>query len=142
MSISNKDWNKYNKSTVKPKPEIHIGGPTEEEKRQRREWQLEQMRRNEAKLRAAAEKAQAAAAAERAEAEAKLEARRAAVRERMQRQHDAAIRQAEEAAAKQAAARAKVEHFAHNKPLFKKMAEEYEVQKKREVSDESPLRRS
>ena len=64
--------------------------------------------------------------------EAKLEARRVAIRERIQRQHEIASRMAAEKAAAEEKARQEMSRF-RGKPLFEKLMEEYEQQRLMEV---------
>ena len=64
--------------------------------------------------------------------ESKLEERRLAIRERIQRQHEISARLAAEKTAAEEKARQELSRF-RGKPLFEKLMEEYEQQKLLEV---------
>lgn len=65
--------------------------------------------------------------------EAKLEERRRSIRERIQRQHEIAAKLASERAVAEERARTEMEKFIKGKPLYEKLMEEYEQNRKQEV---------
>ena len=78
------------------------------------------------------EKSKEEVARKKAEEEAKLDARRAAIRERIAKQHEIAARMAMERQAAEERAKAEAGKF-RGKPLYEKLMEDYEQNKEREV---------
>ena len=72
--------------------QITITGPTDEEKAKRRQWALEKRRKDESKNRVEQEKKSAEDLRKRLEEEARLESRRAAIREKILKQHEIQVR--------------------------------------------------
>ncbi|GAX78884.1 hypothetical protein CEUSTIGMA_g6323.t1 [Chlamydomonas eustigma] len=128
-------WNMFNREHAKPKPQVAITGPSEEERLKRRQWAFEKRRREEAKARAEAERAAMEESKRKEEEEAKLEHRRAQIRERILRQQEIAARQAYEEAAAEERARQEISRFKGQKPLFEKLQEEYEHMKEQQEDE-------
>ncbi|GIL92773.1 hypothetical protein Vretifemale_20262, partial [Volvox reticuliferus] len=123
--------------------DIKLSSPSEEERRKRVEWVRNKRRREEAKAREEAERRQAEENRRREEEQERLEARRAAIRDRIQKQHEVAAKMAQERAKADEAARGAIGRFLASKPLHQRLKEDYEKQqaeleaeKKRQYDEE------
>ncbi|KAG1677370.1 hypothetical protein FOA52_010749 [Chlamydomonas sp. UWO 241] len=136
QSPGSNGWNVYGQVARNgPRRDYTISEVSGEERVKRKQWAAEARARREAKAKLEADREMAEAARKRAAEEERLEARRIAIRERIERQHEIARKNAEERAAAEARARAEVEQFLQSKPLHEKLAEEYEMQHKAEEDE-------
>eukprot|EP00798_Chlamydomonas_sp_ICE-L_P016792 gene16792-23069_t len=118
-------WNLYGKSTARPKAQ---------EKARRRKWKLEQRKRAEARAKIHDELLASEQARKVDEAQNKLETRKAAIRDRIQRQHDIAAKMNQDKQAAQERAANDAVRF-KRKPLHERLLEEFEAAREREEAE-------